>query len=54
LAHRDILRRDATSVAAGGIAEVVEQPPFERTTLVTQIGQTASCFAVMHNAAVVC
>ena len=31
----DILRRDATSVATGGIAEVVEPQPFERTTLVT-------------------
>jgi hypothetical protein len=29
-----MLRRDATSVATGGIAEVVEQPPFERKTLV--------------------
>jgi hypothetical protein len=37
-ALRDILRRDATSVATGGIAEVVEQPPFERTTLVTRNG----------------
>ena len=35
LALRDMLRRAATSVATGGIAEVVEQPPFERTTLVT-------------------
>jgi hypothetical protein len=35
LALRDILRRDATSVATGGIAEVGEQPPFEKTTLVT-------------------
>jgi hypothetical protein len=29
MAHRDILRRDATSVATGDIAEVVEQPSFE-------------------------
>ena len=36
VALRDILRRDATSVATGGIAEVVEQPPFEGTTLVTR------------------
>jgi hypothetical protein len=34
-----MLRRAATSVATGGIAEVVEQPPFERMTLVTQSWQ---------------
>jgi hypothetical protein len=42
LALRDMLRRDATSVATGGIAEVIGQPPFERTTLVTLNGRSGS------------